>query len=47
MTALAALSIASEIYPQQLWRKGDWGHGQFNVPPDDRDEFVPLPTLSR
>jgi redox-sensitive bicupin YhaK (pirin superfamily) len=25
------------------WRRGDWGRGQFDLPPDDRDEFIPLP----
>ena len=28
---------------KQEWRKGDWGRGQFDLPPDDRDEFIPLP----
>lgn len=25
------------------WRAGKWGHGQFDLPPTDRDEFIPLP----
>ncbi len=25
------------------WRKADWGRGLFDLPPDDRDEFTPLP----
>lgn len=25
------------------WRAGRWGQGLFDLPPDDRDEFVPLP----
>ena len=25
------------------WREGKWGQGQFDLPPDDRDEFIPLP----
>ena len=28
---------------KEQWRKGDWGRGQFDLPPDDRDEFIPLP----
>jgi redox-sensitive bicupin YhaK (pirin superfamily) len=28
---------------KEEWRKGDWGRGQFNLPPDDRAEFIPLP----
>ena len=28
---------------REQWRKGDWGLGQFDLPPDDRDEFIPLP----
>ena len=27
------------------WRKADWGRGLFDLPPDDRDEFTPLPPL--
>jgi redox-sensitive bicupin YhaK (pirin superfamily) len=25
------------------WRQGAWGRGQFDLPPDDRSEFIPLP----
>lgn len=25
------------------WAAGDWEHGRFQLPPDDRDEFIPLP----
>ncbi len=25
------------------WRKADWGQGRFDLPPDDRDEFIPAP----
>ena len=25
------------------WRRGTWGEGLFDLPPDDRDEFIPLP----
>lgn len=25
------------------WRRGDWGQGLFDLPPDDRAEFIPLP----
>lgn len=28
---------------KEEWRKGEWGRGQFDLPPDDRDEFIPLP----
>jgi redox-sensitive bicupin YhaK (pirin superfamily) len=28
---------------KEEWRKGDWGGGQFDLPPDDRNEFIPLP----
>ncbi len=28
---------------KEQWRKGDRGLGQFDLPPDDRDEFIPLP----
>ena len=28
---------------KEEWRKGDWGRGQFDLPPDDRNEFIPLP----
>ncbi|MBB5514137.1 hypothetical protein FHS89_000135 [Rubricella aquisinus] len=25
------------------WAAGDWAHGRFQLPPDDKDEFIPLP----
>lgn len=25
------------------WARRDWGHGRFDLPPDDRDEFIPAP----
>ncbi|MEM5502116.1 pirin family protein [Ahrensia kielensis] len=25
------------------WAKGDWQHGRFQLPPDDNEEFIPLP----
>lgn len=25
------------------WRAADWGHGLFDLPPEDRDEYIPLP----
>ncbi|MFV1849676.1 MAG: pirin family protein [Porticoccaceae bacterium] len=28
---------------KEEWRAGNWGKGQFDLPPDDRDEFIPLP----
>ena len=28
---------------KEAWRKADWGHGRFDLPPDDRDEFTPAP----
>jgi len=28
---------------KEEWRKRDWGRGQFDLPADDRDEFIPLP----
>jgi hypothetical protein len=28
---------------KEQWRKGDWGHGLFDLPTGDRDEFIPLP----
>ncbi len=29
---------------KEQWRQGNWGTGQFDLPPDDRAEFIPLPT---
>jgi redox-sensitive bicupin YhaK (pirin superfamily) len=31
-------------YAKEQWRKGAWGQGLFDLPPDDRDEFTPAPT---
>ncbi len=28
---------------KQSWREADWENGRFQLPPDDRDEFIPLP----
>lgn len=28
---------------KEQWRRGDWGKGLFDLPPDDRSEFIPLP----
>lgn len=28
---------------KEAWREGDWEHGRFQLPPTDRDEFIPLP----
>ncbi|MEM9100495.1 MAG: pirin-like C-terminal cupin domain-containing protein, partial [Pseudomonadota bacterium] len=28
---------------KQAWAEGDWAHGRFQLPPDDKDEFIPLP----
>lgn len=28
---------------KEAWRAGDWQHGRFQLPPDDKDEFIPLP----
>ncbi|MER5171568.1 pirin family protein [Thioclava kandeliae] len=28
---------------KESWRAGDWMHGRFQLPPTDRDEFIPLP----
>ena len=25
------------------WRKGEWGRGRFHLPPDDAQEYIPLP----
>jgi redox-sensitive bicupin YhaK (pirin superfamily) len=25
------------------WRAQDWGNGRFDLPVDDRDEYIPLP----
>ncbi len=28
---------------KEAWREGDWEHGRFQLPPTDKDEFIPLP----
>lgn len=28
---------------KEAWRKGDWEHGRFRLPPGDEEEFTPLP----
>ena len=28
---------------KEAWRAGDWQHGRFQLPPDDDQEFIPLP----
>lgn len=28
---------------KQAWAEGDWQSGRFRLPPDDADEFIPLP----
>jgi len=28
---------------KEAWREGDWEHGRFHLPPDDKDEFIPAP----
>ncbi len=28
---------------KEAWREGDWDRGRFQLPPDDKDEFIPLP----
>src|SRR5690606_19325523 len=28
---------------KEAWRKGDWEHGRFRLPPGDEAEFTPLP----
>ena len=28
---------------KEEWRRGDWNDGQFSLPTDDADEFIPLP----
>jgi redox-sensitive bicupin YhaK (pirin superfamily) len=30
-------------HAKQEWRRGDWGGGQFSLPPGDDGEFIPLP----
>ena len=28
---------------KDAWRRGDWAHGRFQLPPGDDAEFIPLP----
>lgn len=28
---------------REAWRAGDWAHGRFQLPPTDKDEFIPAP----
>lgn len=28
---------------KEAWARGDWKDGRFSLPPDDREEFIPLP----
>lgn len=28
---------------KEAWREGDWEHGRFQLPPTDKDEYIPLP----
>ncbi|PZO63386.1 MAG: hypothetical protein DI498_13630 [Paracoccus denitrificans] len=30
-------------HAKEQWRQGAWGQGQFDLPPTDRGEFIPLP----
>lgn len=30
-------------HAKEEWRRADWGQGQFDLPPTDRDEFIPAP----
>ena len=30
-------------HAKQAWREGDWQNGRFSLPPDDQEEFIPLP----
>lgn len=30
-------------HAKEQWRRGDWNDGQFTLPPDDQQEFIPLP----
>lgn len=32
---------------KEQWRAARWGEGQFDLPPDDRGEFIPLPDQAR
>ena len=30
-------------HAKEEWRDANWGAGLFDLPRDDRDEFIPLP----
>ena len=30
-------------HAKEEWRAANWGQGLFDLPRDDRDEFIPLP----
>lgn len=32
---------------KEQWRRGAWGAGMFDLPPQDRDEFIPPQRLER
>ncbi len=32
---------------KEQWRKAEWGNGLFDLPPDDRSEFIPAPFADR
>jgi redox-sensitive bicupin YhaK (pirin superfamily) len=38
-----ASSIEKIDAAKDAWRRGDWGYGRFQLPPDDDAEFIPLP----
>jgi len=40
---LAASQLPVFEDAKEAWRKGDWEHGRFQLPPTDKDEFIPLP----
>jgi redox-sensitive bicupin YhaK (pirin superfamily) len=29
---------------RRAWEEGDWENGRFNLPPDDNEEYIPLPS---
>ena len=41
-------SSAEKIeHAKEEWARGDWQNGHFHLPPDDQDEFTPLPEATR
>ena len=28
---------------KDAWREADWTNGRFSLPPDDQEDFIPLP----